>query len=161
MSLTVSDIVMAVSEGKGTAAAQQLLAMTGARAAGLWKRSGDALHQLGIAAVPELHAGTQAEFAALTRLVPLSTDGLGIVQAARKRELVMARRSQGPLSLFASASWLNRFDAACSISSPCLSPVTGEVVGVVAIAHVDLIDSDHPAWQQVVEVSRALGEELA
>lgn len=129
--ITLADIVQAVRDGNGPAAAQHLLVLTGARATGLWKIDGGMLHQVGFTTVPEMHAATRAEFAALTRAVPLSHDGLGIVQAAKKREPVMARRHQGPMSLGTSATWLDRFDAACSLSYPCFTEA-GEVSGVVA-----------------------------
>lgn len=157
--ITLADIVQAVQDGNGPVAAQHLLELTGARATGLWKLDGESLHQLGFTTVPEMHAATRAEFAALTRTVLLSHDGLGIVQAVLKREPVMARRHQGPMSLGTSATWLDRFDAACSLSYPCFSE-SGTVTGIVALAHVEVIDETHPAWQSLQELAALLGPQL-
>lgn len=156
---TLADIVQAVRDGDGGAAAQRLLELTGARATGIWKLEGETLQQLGFTAVPEMHAATRAEFAALTRAVPLSHDGLGIVQAVLKREPVVARRNQGPLSLGTSASWLDRFDAACSLSCPCFR-ADGAIGGVVALAHVELIDQEHPVRRNLQELAALLGPVL-
>jgi hypothetical protein len=104
-------------------ALDELIARHDGRAAGLWRRDGDALRQVAFRPAPDLPDGVRDGFAAATLRVPLSATDLSIVQAAVAGRPVLAIASALPPDA-GSGRWLRAFGAACSLAVP-LGPSRG------------------------------------
>lgn len=130
----------------------------GGRAAGFWRLHDETLQLAGFAAAPEMAKETQAEFAAATSSVPLTEMGLGIVNAAVRKEPVYACAEPVNGELKDSASWIVRFDARMSLSCPVITP-SGDVWGVLAVSFVDSHEDGSPEIEKLKQLAQSLGEQ--
>jgi hypothetical protein len=134
---------------------RNLLAATGSRAVGLWRRDGRSLQALGFEGADDMPDEVRTGFAQGTARVPLDQTSLGIVKAALTERPAVATRTGGTTGLAGSAGWLERFDAAQSLAVPILRD--GELSGVLAISTPYAFDERHGAWQLVVALAAELG----
>ena len=137
----------------------ELLELTGARATGLWRLSGQRLFLLGFRGVADMPEVVKREFAEATRAVPLTQTGLGIVKAALSGTPALSSVDAQPRTPATSAGWLERFGAHRSVAVP-VADEKG-IVGVLAISTARELQEDCGAWQILCEVSEAIGGALS
>lgn len=130
----------------------------GGRAAGFWRLHENVLELEGFAADPDMPEETQAEFAAATSSVPLTELGLGIVNAAVKKEPVYAFAEPVDGKLVDSASWIVRFGAKMSLSCPVVNP-DGNLWGVLAVSFTNEHDDISEEIERLKDLAAKLGEE--
>lgn len=133
-----------------------LLAATGARAVGWWRRNGERLQLLGFQAADDMPAEVQSGFRDATRDVPLTRVELGCVRAAAERQPVVAREDATIRGLTGSASWLARFGAAQSLAVPIVQE--DQAVGVLAIATADVFEATASPWRLLQSIATVLSE---
>lgn len=140
------------------AALDRLLAITGARATGLWKASGDALTQVGFRTVADMPTEVREGFRDVTQRLPLARTDLGVVKAAVSGEPVPAYLEAGSGDLAGSASWLARFTCHQSLAVPIYSGDT--LRGVVAISTPEEFTGESETWKYMTELAQAIGHDL-
>jgi hypothetical protein len=118
-----------------------LLMELDARAAGLWKLEGDVLAQIAFVPGRALPEEVARSFAEATRSVRLDQHSLGIVAAARTREVAVSRAASLPADS-ASGHWLQLFGASRSVAVPLLGN-GGALAGVISVALASNSIDDH------------------
>ncbi len=133
-----------------------LLAETGARAAGLWRRASgeDRLALVGFRAVPDMPRDVSDGFAEAMRAPSLRETGLACVAAVVLRETQMGTLDAAESGLPGSASWLARFAARQSVAVPFSG--RGGAEGVVAISTAVPLRRGDSVWTLMHAVATVL-----
>jgi hypothetical protein len=113
-------------------ALDELLARHDGRAAGLWRRDGEALHLVAFRPAPDLADAVRAGFVAATNTVSLDATDLSVVRAAVEGRPVLAVAATLPPET-GSGRWLRVFGASCSLAVP-LPAADGRALGVLSVA---------------------------
>ncbi len=119
-----------------------------ARAAGLWRLEAGRLVLVHFRGAPDLPEPVAVGFTTATRSVAMTTQGLGIVQAARDGVAAVSIAEALEPST-GSGHWLRLFGAARSVAVP-LRDAEGRLWGVASVAIPDQDEPPHP------EVARRL-----
>lgn len=151
----------ALSGGSPRAVAMEaLLIATSARAVGLWELVDSNLIQWGFAACPEMPAEVARDFAAATKSVPVSKDGLGIVRAVNTRVPTVATLQPEITGLPGSAGWIARFGATHSLSAPLID-ARGVLRGALAVSTLETLEPSCENWERIVRLADHIAGELA
>jgi hypothetical protein len=140
--------------GSQEAGVAELLRAVGARAAGLWTVEPTRLVQAAFVACAEMPAAVAAEFAAATRVVPLTDRSLGIVAAVAAGTPWVSRASELDAAS-GSGRWLRAFGAERSVAVP-LADATGRVAAVLSVALGPSEEPDDAVAARVRAAGRAL-----
>ena len=138
----------------------RLLQADKGRAIGYWTWAEDeqALLLEAFAAVDDMPAEVQRDFAEQTRQVPVSETGLGIVEAVIAGKPAWANIDPSATGLGASASWLAKFEATQSLAIPIL--VEGQLRGVLAISSANSMSADAHGGKLLLATADHLAEHL-
>lgn len=127
----------------------------GARAAGYWRREGEALALEAFETADDLATDVAAAFAEATRRVPLARADLGIVRALATAVPAVTVAAEEPAE-GGSGKWLRAFGAACSIAVP----LADDAGGLVAVLSVALPARPVEPGEVVTRIRKAGGEIL-
>lgn len=142
--------VLAGSNDRADQVMSSLLAATGARAVGWWRRIGEELEQISFQVVAEMPEEVRVGFMAATGRVAMSRIELGCVRAAAEMQPVIAREDAVQRGLTGSASWLVRFGASQSLALPIIRD--GVAIGVLAIATAETFEESSPIWRTMAAI---------
>lgn len=137
-----------------------LLDATSARAVGLWQLVDTNLVQWGFAACADMPADVARDFAAATKSVPVSKDGLGIVRAVNTRVPTVATLQPEITGLPGSAGWIARFGATHSLSAPLIDS-QGTLRGALAVSTLETLEPSCANWHLIVTLADHIATQFA
>lgn len=138
----------AADDRAATEALSGLRQMTGALAAGFWKRTGNHLVLRAFNAGDDMPGDVQSAFRAATANVSLDQTALAIVQAVLAGKTVTAVPPPEGETGAGSPAWLRRFAARQSAAVPVV--VDGSVVAAIAVASTRLFRPEEVAAIEAV-----------